>query len=83
VRKEINQTAEQIKLYLFVVFLVEILLFSLSLVGGRFLGYETALLVGMGTGIVVAVCFFVILMTNVAAIRIKRTIETLGRRFQK
>ena len=82
-RKEINQTAEQIKLYLFVVFLVEILLLSLSLAGGRFLGYKTALLVGMGIGIVVAVCFFMILITNVAAMGIKKVVETLGRRLQK
>ena len=82
-RKEINQTAEQIKLYLFVVFLVEILLLSLSLVGGRFLGYKTALLAGMGIGIVVVVCFFMILITNVAAIGIKKVVETLGRRLQK
>ena len=79
----INQTAEQIKLYLFVVFLIEILLLSLSLVGGRFLGYRTALLVGIGIGIVVAVSFFVILITNVAAIGIKKVFETLGRKLQK
>jgi hypothetical protein len=79
VRTKINQTAEQIKLYLFVVFLIEILLLSLSLVGGRFLGYKTALLVGLGIGIVVAVCFFVILVTNVAAIGIKKVVATLGR----
>jgi hypothetical protein len=78
-----NQTAEQIKLYLFVIFLAELFLLSLSLVGGRFLGYKTALLVGMGIGIVVAVCFFVILITNVAAIGIKKVIEILGRKLPK
>ncbi len=82
-KAEINQTTEQLKLYLFVVFLIEILLLSLSLVGGRFLGYKTALLVGMGIGIVVAACFLLILITNVGAIGIKKVVERLGRKHQK
>jgi ABC-type transport system involved in multi-copper enzyme maturation permease subunit len=83
VKTGINQTAEQIKLYLFVVSLVGLLMLSLSLVGGRFLGYKTALLVGMGIGIVVVVCFFVILIANVTAIGIQKVVERLGRKLLK
>jgi hypothetical protein len=76
-KRKVNDTAEQIKLYLFVLFLAELFLFSLSLVGGRFLGYQTALWVGAGIGIVIGVCFFVIIIGNVAVIGIQKIIERI------
>jgi Na+-transporting methylmalonyl-CoA/oxaloacetate decarboxylase gamma subunit len=60
-----------------VVFLIELFLFSISLAGGRFLGYKTALLVGAGIGIVVAVCFIMIIIANVAVIGIQKVIERI------
>jgi ABC-type transport system involved in multi-copper enzyme maturation permease subunit len=75
--RKLNHTAEQIKLYFFVVFLVELFLFSISLAGGRFLGYKTALLVGVGIGVVIAVCFVMIILSNVALIGIQKVIERM------
>jgi hypothetical protein len=76
-KRKLNQTAEQIKLYFFMVFLIELFLFGISLAGGRFLGYKAALLVGAGIGIVIAVCFIMIIMGNVAVIGIQKVIERM------
>jgi Zn-dependent membrane protease YugP len=76
-KHQVNYTAEQIKLYLFVLFLVELFLFSLSLVGGRFLGYKTALWVGAGIGIVIGVCFVTIIAANLIMIWIQKVIERI------
>jgi low affinity Fe/Cu permease len=75
--RKLSHTAEQIKLYFFVVFLIELFLFSISLAGGRFLGYKTALFVGAGIGIVIAVCFVMIIISNVALIGIQRVIQRM------
>jgi hypothetical protein len=76
-KHKVNYTTEQIKLYLFVLFLVEFFLFSLSLVGGRFLGYKTALWVGAGIGIVIGVCFVTIIAANLVMIWIQKVIERI------
>lgn len=76
-KRKLNQTAEQLKLYFFVVFLAELFLLSISLAGGRFLGYRTALLVGAGIGTVIAVCFIMIIIGNVAVIGIQKVIKRI------
>jgi hypothetical protein len=79
-KHKVNYTAEQIKLYLFVIFLLELFLFSLSLVGGRFLGYKTALWVGAGIGIIIGVCFVAIIAANWVMIGIQKVIERIKNR---
>ena len=79
-KQKINHTTEHLKLFLLVIFLVELLVFSISLICGQFMGYQTSLLVGTGIGIVIGLCFITVMFFNVIIIGIQKVIERVTKK---
>ena len=59
---------EYFKLLIFVIFLIELVLFLTAIIFGRLLGYELALRVCLWFGIIVAACFALIISANLTVI---------------
>jgi len=67
-----NRTWEHFKLLIFVVFLIELILFLMAALFGRVLGYESTLTACFWLGVIVAICFASIVLGNVMVIFLYR-----------
>jgi hypothetical protein len=63
-----NPTWDHFKILLFVLFLIELVLFSMALIFGRLLGYEETLTACFWLGVIVAVCYASLVLVNVLII---------------
>jgi hypothetical protein len=79
-KQKINYSMEYLKLFFLVIFLLELLVFSISLICGQFLGYRASLLVGTGIGIVIVICFMTVMFFNGIIIGIQKTIERITKK---
>ena len=67
-KKDRNPTWDYFKLLLFVLFLIELVLFFIALIFGRVLGYDLALTACFWLGITIAACYALIVLVNVLVI---------------
>jgi len=67
-KKETNPTWGYFKLLLYVLFLIELVLFFIAIIFGRLLGYKLALTACFWLGVIVAACYALIVLLNVLAI---------------
>ena len=79
-KQNLNHTTEHLKLFLLVIFLVELLVLSISFICGQFMGYKASLLVGTGIGIVIGLCFITVMFFNVSIIGIQKVIERVTKK---
>jgi len=66
--KERNPTWEYFRLLLFVLFLIELVLFFLAIIFGRLLGYDLTFVSCFWLGVIIAACFTIIVLFNVLVI---------------
>ena len=66
--KETNPTWEYFRLLLFVLFLIELVLFFLAIIFGRILGYDLAFVSCFWFGVIIAGCFTIIVLFNMLVI---------------
>ena len=78
-----NRTWEHFKLLIFVLFLIELILFLMAALFGLILGYESTLIACFWLGVVVAICFASIVLGNVMAIFLFRLFVTIRRKTDK
>ena len=64
-KKETNPTWDYFKLLLFVLFLIELVLFFMAIIFGRLLGYDLALTACFWLGVIIAACYALIVLSNV------------------
>ena len=67
-KKETNPTWDYFKLLLFVLFLIELVLFFTAIIFGRVLGYKLALTACFWLGVIMAACYALIVLSNVLVI---------------
>jgi len=67
-KKETNPTWDYFKLLLFVLFLIELILFFIAIIFGRVLGYDLALTACFWLGVIIAACYALIALSNVLVI---------------
>jgi uncharacterized membrane protein YhaH (DUF805 family) len=67
-KKETNPARDYFKLLLFVLFLIELVLFFAAIIFGRLLDYDLAFIVCFWFGIIVAGCYALIVLSNVLVI---------------
>ena len=66
--KGTNPTWDYFKLLLFVLFLIELILFFIAIIFGRFLGYDLALTACFWLGVIIAACYALIVLSNVLVV---------------
>jgi len=74
-----NPTWDHFKVLLFVLFLIELVLFSMALIFGRLLGYGATLRACFWLGVIVAVCYASLVLGNVFIILFQKLILGLKR----
>jgi hypothetical protein len=67
-KKERNPTWDYFKLLLFVLFLIELILFFMAIIFGRLLGYDLALTACFWLGVIIAACYALIVLSNVLVV---------------
>ena len=67
-----NRTWEHFKLLIFVLFLIELVIFIMAMILGRVLGYDSTLTACFWLGVIVAICFATIVLGNVVVIFLYR-----------
>jgi len=67
-KKETNPTWDYFKLLLFVLFLIELVLFFMAIIFGRLLGYDLALTACLWLGVIMAACYALIVLSNMLVI---------------
>jgi len=67
-KKDTNPTWDYFKLLLFVLFLIELVLFFMAIIFGRVLGYDLALTACFWLGVIMAACYVLITLSNVLVI---------------
>jgi len=76
-KRKASPTRDYFKLLIFVLLLIELILFFTALVFGRILGYRQTIIACFWFGIVVAGCVGLIVCANVAVIILKRLTLTI------
>jgi hypothetical protein len=71
VKRKTDPTWEHFKLLLFILFLCELVLFLIALIFGRVFGYTLTLASCFWFGIIVALCFAMIVGTNLGVISLQ------------
>ena len=79
-KQKVNHTTEHLKLFFLAIFLVELLVFRISLICGQFMGYQTSLLLGTGIGLVIGLCFVTVMFFSVIIIGIQKVIERITKK---
>ena len=74
-----NPTWDHFKILLFVLFLIELVLFSIALIFGRLLGYGATFRACFWLGVIVAVCYASLVLANVLIILFQKLILGLKR----
>jgi hypothetical protein len=72
VKNKTNPTWEHFKSLLFVLFLCELVLFFIGIIFGRIFGYRLTLFVCLWFGLILAICYALIVASNVGAIFVQR-----------
>jgi hypothetical protein len=72
VKKQLNPAWEHIKLLLFILFLCELILFLMALAFGRVFGYKLTLAACFWFGVIVALCYAMIVCANLGAIYLQK-----------
>ena len=67
-KKKTNPTLDYFKLVLFVLFLIELVIFFMAIIFGRSLGYDRTLSACFWIGVIVAGCFALVVLLNVFVI---------------
>jgi hypothetical protein len=67
-KKGTNPTWDYFKLLLFVLFLIELVLFFIAIIFGRLLGYDLALTACLWLGVIMAACYALIVLLNVLVV---------------
>jgi hypothetical protein len=67
-KKESNPTGDYFKLLLFVLFLIELVLFFMAIIFGRIFGYDLGLTACFWLGVIIAACYALIVLSNVLVI---------------
>jgi hypothetical protein len=78
--KETNPTWEYFKLLVFVIFLIELVLFLIAMIFGRLLGYELTLTACFWFGLIVAACFALIISANLTVIFFSKLFSNIRKR---
>jgi hypothetical protein len=83
VRKKTNPTWEHFKLLIFVLFLCELILFLLGIIFGRVVGYKYTLAASFLFGVIVALCYALIIFANVVIIWLQKAFLNLKKGKEK
>jgi hypothetical protein len=83
VKNKTNPTWEHFKLLLFVLFLCELVLFLVALLFGRVFGFRLTLLACFWFGLIVALCYALIVASNVGAIYLQKLCSRIKNRARK
>jgi hypothetical protein len=71
-KNKTNPTWEHFKSLLFVLFLCELILFFIAIIFGRIFGYRLTLFACLWFGLIVALCYALIVASNVGAILLQK-----------
>ena len=70
-KKKTNPTWEHFKLLLFILFLCELVLFLIALIFGRLFGYKLTFATCFWFGVIVGLCYAMIVGTNLGVISLQ------------
>ena len=83
VKMKVNPTWKHFKLLLFVLFLCELVLFLIALIFGRVFGYKLALATCFWFGVIVALCYAMIVCANLGVISLQMLYSKIKKRIKK
>jgi hypothetical protein len=79
VKKKFNPTWEHFTLLLFILFLCELILLLTALIFGRIFGYKLTLTACFWFGVIVALCYAMIVCANLGAIYLQKICSMIKR----
>ena len=77
VKRVTNPTWDYFKILLFVLFLIELVLFFIAIIFGRILGYDWSFVICFWLGIIVAGCISLIVLLNWLALLYHKLIRRM------
>jgi ABC-type glycerol-3-phosphate transport system permease component len=80
--KRFNPSLEQLKIFLWVVVVFEILILCLAIIVGNLVGYKLSFIAHSWLGLIVAVVFISIVIINILAIVLYRLYKRARRHYQ-